>query len=578
MPGWVEGETSGDGSVPTLRCAPLVATTPGAADGPFGVRVTFRAVAAGPTPRNGAFCPPEASGPPPNPHRPMRLLHRMLLRALPAPFFGAAGTLVFLLLLQFVIRYARDLFGKGLPASIIGELIVYSLAYILTLAVPMATFVAVIVAFARLAESQAYAAAQAAGISLRQLAWPVFVAASLVGAALMVFTNEVLPYARLEATRVRDNIQNTQPGLALEPGVFFTHLNGYAILAQRLPTPSTLEDLFVIDQTKGSANRVLLRARRGRIVPESNDAAVLVLEDGSFVRDLLPPSPSLDALRSDTGFQTGFQTVPVGVAPAPQGPGDRSEQMGFSRLRLRLDVSGLGFRRDTSAGYSGLRSRPTGEILPEIRTLDRDNDAARARLDRLADALARPSARPDSALVAEVNLPQPVAAALPEAPPRLGAPLAGLDSAGQATVRLAAQALLSRRRLEASVQRGILDDGLRRSDLFRLEVHKRQAFAVACLVLAVAGALLGLRVSTRRGGLARVGASAVAVFLFYWVTLVTGGKFSEQGLGPPWLGQWVANLLVGAASLYLLFDGPLPRLRPRRASVSEAAPDADRAV
>lgn len=487
----------------------------------------------------------------------MRLLHRMLLRALPLPFFGAAGMLVFLLLLQLLIRYARLLFGKGLPASIIGEFFVYNLAFILTLVVPMATFVAVIVAFARLAESRAYTAAQAAGIALRQLVWPVLVVAALVGVGLAYFTNDVLPRARLKATLVRQNIENTQPGLALEPGVFFTGLTGYAILAQRLPTPSTMEDLFVVDQTKGTANRVYLRAARGRIVPESRDAAVLVLEDGSLVRDLLPASVETPATASDSALQT----LPLAALPTPQGPGQRTEALAFRRLRLRLDVSRLGFRRDTTGGYSGMRSRPTAEIVPELRALERDVDAPRRQLAALETALADASPPPDTALVAEQHAASDTLVP-PALPPRVEAPLAGLDSAGQAAVRHAAQALWSRRRLDTSVRRSSLDDATRRGNLYRLELHKRQTFAVACLVLAMAGALLGLRVNNRRGGLARVGAAAVAVFLFYWVTLVTGGKFSEQGLGPPWLGQWIANLLVGTVSLALLLEWT-PRWRRR---------------
>ena len=484
----------------------------------------------------------------------------MLLRALPLPFFGAAGMLMFLLLLQLLIRYARMLFGKGLPASIIVDFFVYNLAFILTLVVPMATFVAVIVAFAQMAESRAYTAAQAAGIALRQLVWPVLVAAALVGVALAYFTNDVLPKARLKATLVRQNIENTQPGLALEPGVFFTGLTGYAILAQRLPTPSTMEDVFVVDQTKGTANRVYLRAARGRMVPESRDAAVLILEDGSLIRDLLPAAAAVS--------DSGLQMLPLGVVPAPQGSSQRTEALAFRRLRLRLDVSRLGFRRDTTGGYSGMRSRPTAEIVPELRTLERDRAVPRRRLDSLETALAAAAPPPDSAFTAEQRA-APDTLARPTRPPRANAPLAGLDSAGQAVVRNAAQALLGRRRLETSVQRGNLDDAQRRGNLYRLELHKRQTFAVACLVLAMAGALLGLRVNNRRGGLARVGATAVAVVVFFWVTLVTGGKFSEQGIGPPWLGQWIANLLVGSVSLVLLLEW-VPR-RWRGAKVDDGA-------
>ena len=67
--------------------------------------------------------------------------------------------------MQFLITYLKDLVGRGLPAAVIVELIVYSLAYMVSLAVPMAVLVTTLLAFGRLAESRAYAVAKGAGIS-----------------------------------------------------------------------------------------------------------------------------------------------------------------------------------------------------------------------------------------------------------------------------------------------------------------------------------------------------------------------------------------------------------------------------
>ena len=48
----------------------------------------------------------------------MKLFHRMILRALPGPFLGWLGTLMFLLLMQFLIKYLPDITGRGLPVSL----------------------------------------------------------------------------------------------------------------------------------------------------------------------------------------------------------------------------------------------------------------------------------------------------------------------------------------------------------------------------------------------------------------------------------------------------------------------------
>jgi lipopolysaccharide export system permease protein len=68
-------------------------------------------------------------------------------------------------------------------------------------------------------------------------------------------------------------------------------------------------------------------------------------------------------------------------------------------------------------------------------------------------------------------------------------------------------------------------------------------------VFVLIGVPLGLAVA--RGGVGLIATLAVAVFLFYWVTLVQGEKLADRGLLPPWLGMWAANAIIGLLGLYL---------------------------
>ena len=87
---------------------------------------------------------------------------------------------MFLLLMQFLIKWLPDLVGRGLPFGAMAELIAYSLAYMVTLAVPMAWLIALLAAFGQLSESRAYVVAKSAGVSLPRLAWPVLAGDELV--------------------------------------------------------------------------------------------------------------------------------------------------------------------------------------------------------------------------------------------------------------------------------------------------------------------------------------------------------------------------------------------------------------
>ena len=75
---------------------------------------------------------------------------------LPGPFFGWLATLIFLLIMQFLIRYLPDLVGRGLPLQVIFEIVIYNLAYMILLAVPMSVLISTLMTFGKLAEANVY--------------------------------------------------------------------------------------------------------------------------------------------------------------------------------------------------------------------------------------------------------------------------------------------------------------------------------------------------------------------------------------------------------------------------------------
>jgi lipopolysaccharide export system permease protein len=101
---------------------------------------------------------------------------------------------------------------------------------------------------------------------------------------------------------------------------------------------------------------------------------------------------------------------------------------------------------------------------------------------------------------------------------------------------------------------------------YQVELYKKFSIALACFVFMFVGAPLGL--ALRRGGLATIGAVALGIFMFYWITLVQGEKLSERGFFPPWIGMWIANLIMSGAGIwlviYVVLDlGATPPLRRR---------------
>jgi LPS export ABC transporter permease LptG/LPS export ABC transporter permease LptF len=92
-----------------------------------------------------------------------------------------------------------------------------------------------------------------------------------------------------------------------------------------------------------------------------------------------------------------------------------------------------------------------------------------------------------------------------------------------------------------------------------VELHYRFALPLAAVVLAMVGIPLGL--STRKGGKA-VGLLLTILLVFaYYILMAFGRSFALQGRLPPALGLWLANLVFGAAGLFMITH--LRRVRMR---------------
>lgn len=470
----------------------------------------------------------------------MSRLHRMLLVQLPGPFVGWLATLMFVLFLQFLIRYLPDLVGKGLPVGVITELVAYNLAYMVVLAVPMSAFIATLMVFGRLAETNSYAVIKGAGISFPRLVWPVLVAGGLLAAGMTYFNNEVLPEANFRAKNLWQDIRRKKPTFALQEGVFYEGLNDFSILVHRLPPDSNaLVDVTLYDYSDGTAQQAVVKAQRGYIASDERSALVeLVLEQGEVHR----------------------------AVPASGDGAERYERLAFDRYRIRLDLSGFSFdRSNPDDGYRSDRTMRTADMVRVVDSLEAYAAAQQALLLQDLRLRGRPDTLPTDGALPEATpgampplLRPPGAEALAEPPPAATeATLQPIDHPLVRALPVAQQhRVLEVASQEAHSVRARFDDANRfiqgqrqRANQYRVEIYKKYSIAFACLIFVLVGAPLGL--SLRRGGLGVAALLAVGIFLFYWVTLVNGEKFADRGKLEPWVGMWSANVLIGLFGLWL---------------------------
>jgi lipopolysaccharide export system permease protein len=423
----------------------------------------------------------------------MVILGRHILRTHVAPFVFSVVLLMFIFLLQFLMKYLDQLAGKGLSAAVIAELITLNLAWMLVLAVPMGVLVATLMAFGGLASTNQITAMRASGVSLYRMIAPVLLAAIGICFLLIRFNNDVLPDANHRVRALTSDISRKKPTLSLVPGLFTQLLQGHSILVKKtFEASNDLEGVTILDHSNPSVTSTITATRGTISFSPDYRKLIMDLQDGE--------------IHQTNAVQKNQYRI-----------------IKFVTHRIVMDAEGFNFQRtQESLTPRGDREMSAGAMQAVVDSIRRDETKT---FERMRATLTN--------YVAELFSAHP--SKLP--------PL----SDTRISTAVSMQAGILRQSMDGDLmQRDWLATDARK---FLVEIHKKYAIPVACIVFVFVGAPLGIM--SRRGTFG-VGASlSLGFFLLYWACLIGGEKLADRGALEPWIGMWMANIFIGSLGIYL---------------------------
>ena len=221
----------------------------------------------------------------------MKTLDRFVLKSYLRPFIITFVVMILFLLMQFVWKYIDDLAGRGVEWYYIAELLFYTSATLVPMALPLAVLLSSVMVLGTLGENNELAAMKSAGISLMRVMRPLlaFVTALAIGAFL--FANYVIPVANLRSETLRRNITNKKPALNIPEGVFYSGIDGYSIkVGEKLgPNQNLLRKVIVYDHTQKNGNTKVIVADSGKMKVTSDEQFLeITLYSGHSYEDLIP--------------------------------------------------------------------------------------------------------------------------------------------------------------------------------------------------------------------------------------------------------------------------------------------------
>ncbi len=440
----------------------------------------------------------------------MPVLPRYIIREHVGPFFFAFFVITLFFLLNILFRELGRLLSRGLEFTLIVEYFALHMGWILALTIPMAVLPAVLMAFGRLSSDNEIVAIKASGVSLYRITAPVLVAAAGLCAFCIWFGNSILPDMNHRARLLTADIARKRPTLTLEPGVVFEvspslHLSARAI--KESEGYSKLWGVAVDDYSEPEVTQTVF-ADSGEIqVDRTNGILTLDLYHGCIEK-------------------VNFRRLAEYV------------QVSFPHLRVTPEVPGLVLSRSQSE-YRGDREKSARTMMREVR---QKRELVAAQEEKIRQALSAPHGEKVLALLSrkkpgQLRL-QEVERLMRSLEAKAGGEQASLSQMEMRTLTSIRDALLNIESLKKSISR------------LMVEVHKKYSIPAACVVFVLIGAPLG--VMAHRGSWAVGGGISLFFFLLYWALLIGGEELADRRLISPFWAMWSADILVGAAGIYLL--------------------------
>lgn len=429
------------------------------------------------------------------------------------PFLLCFFTMMFILLMQFLILHVDKLVGKGLPLGVVIELILNNLAYMVVLALPISVLLSTLIAFGKFSEWNELTAIRAAGINPIKLILPVFVLGFIMFLFTGYFSNDILPESNHKARSLFIDIRTQKPAFDLQPSTFYDNIEGFTFLIKEIDSETdSLYDIRIIQEPTQDRNRAFINAQRGWLESPDELTLSLFLVDGSILRYI----------------------------PGTRGQEETLEKNVFAKYRMSFDLSDLSFSRSSPEQRGRTdRTMSAQAMMAVIDTLKKDKQN---EIENFNNTLSRQEHLPFSFEESQIFELQESALA---------------DTAGSYDSAFISLASLP----NPEVQRAVVNRGISALDKYRpeletlktnlewrdyriaeywVEVHKKLSIPFACVIFVLVGAPLGIL--TRKGNIGVAAVISAILLTIYFISIIQGEKLADRMMISPFWGMWGINL------------------------------------
>jgi lipopolysaccharide export system permease protein len=271
----------------------------------------------------------------------LSLLHRHILKEILVATGLAMGLFIFVLLVGNALKDVAELVVAGkLDFWVFLKVLGLLIPYVASFALPLGMLTGTLIALGRLSSQREITAMKSAGLSLYQIAAPVFLIAFFGMIAAVLVNLHYAPQSRLERKALLASALTENPVGFIEERRFIHEFPGYVIYMGGRDG-STMKDFWIWELDKAKRVKLFLRAAEGELAyDKSNKELILTLKDGTAEQRDPEQPEAFGQTMPDSLF---FGELPIAL-PLHQLFGDerkrrvRTKEMTFAQLMDRREI------------------------------------------------------------------------------------------------------------------------------------------------------------------------------------------------------------------------------------------------
>ena len=243
----------------------------------------------------------------------MSTIGSYILKQAIKPLVFVTSVALMMLLTERMLRLLDVVLDSRSSLHILVEMLAFLIPHYIALALPLAFFLGVLVAFRGMFQRNELDALGAGGVGLYSLLRPILTLAVFLTVISAINISLVQPYARYIYRSLVNNVTALAVNTYFREGVFL-EVDGYTVMAEEISYDrNDFSNVFIYQQGRDGRSRVVTAGRGQLIRSEAGDRSALLLGNGKGLR-VAPRSESAETNASIDFDVLAFERLKVPIA------------------------------------------------------------------------------------------------------------------------------------------------------------------------------------------------------------------------------------------------------------------------